>query len=275
MFSSLSNFQVSSIDQPPLFTNLSIELFLSDSDADTFDELHDAFLHASPDSIKDVLSVGCKWMYKIKTWSDGSMEHYKARLVAKGFTQEYQIDYEETFAPIAHPSLAHKEVYVKSPSGLKHPPNKVCRWKRDLYGLKQAPQAWFAKFSTTISEFGFTSSPHDTTLFIRKINHGMILLFLYVDDIIIIGDDILCIHDLKQFLSYKFEIKDLDVLSYFLGFEVNFSYDGYLLSQTKYASDLISKAGLVDSKTASTPLEPNVLLTLMDGSPLADLTHYK
>ena len=45
--------------------------------------------------------VGCKWIYKIKTHSDGFIEHYKAHLVAKGFTQEYEIDYEETFTPVA------------------------------------------------------------------------------------------------------------------------------------------------------------------------------
>ncbi|GKV11891.1 hypothetical protein SLEP1_g23109 [Rubroshorea leprosula] len=143
--------------------------------------------------------VGCKWVYKIKTRSDGSVEHYKARLVAKGFTQEYGIDYEETFAPVACPTsvcsliaiVAAKgwklfqmdvknaflngdlaeEVYMQPPLRLEHPPNKVCRLKRALYGLKQAPRAWFAKFSTTINQFGFTSNPHDMALFIHKTNH--------------------------------------------------------------------------------------------------------
>ena len=45
--------------------------------------------------------VGCKWIYKIKTCSDRSIERYKTHLVAKGFTKEYGIDYKETFTPVA------------------------------------------------------------------------------------------------------------------------------------------------------------------------------
>ena len=59
--------------------------------------------------------VGCKWIYKIKTCSDVSIEGYKARLVAKCFTQEYEINYEETFAPITRISFIHALLLLRYP----------------------------------------------------------------------------------------------------------------------------------------------------------------
>uniref|UniRef100_A0A2N9J1Q7 Reverse transcriptase Ty1/copia-type domain-containing protein n=1 Tax=Fagus sylvatica TaxID=28930 RepID=A0A2N9J1Q7_FAGSY len=153
--------------------------------------------------------------------SDGSIERYKARLVAKGYAQEYGIDYEETFAPVAPPSSFSNLQAIQTP-------DKVCLLRRALYGLKQAPRAWFAKFSSIVHQFGFSSSSHDTALFIRRSDKGMILLLLYVDDMIITGDDHSGISDFKRFLLHQqFEMKDLGPLSYFLGLEVSSSSDGY------------------------------------------------
>ena len=94
-----------------------------------------------------------------------------------------------------------KEVYMQPPPSYDHPPYQVCHLRKTLYGLKQAPQTWFAKFSSTVHQFGFQSSPHDHALLIRKTTWEYTLLLLYVDDMIIIGDDLLGISNLKSYLK--------------------------------------------------------------------------
>lgn len=91
----------------------------------------------------------------------------------------------------------HEEVYMIPPSGVSHNHGEVCKLKKALYGLKQAPRAWFEKFSTVIISLGFKSSEHDSALFTRFTNHGRIILSLYVDDMIITGDDFSGIDELK------------------------------------------------------------------------------
>ena len=83
-----------------------------------------------------------------------------------------------------------EEVYMQPPHSLSVESNKVCRLRRALYGLKQAPRAWFAKFSSTISHLGYMASHYDSALFLRRTDKGTILLLLYVDNMIITGDDL-------------------------------------------------------------------------------------
>ena len=167
------------------------------------------------------------------------------------------------------------EVHMRPPLGYDHPPNMVCRLRRALYGLKQAPRVWFSKFSSTICQFGFSSSSYDHARFVHCTNNGWIQLLLYVDDMIITGDDMNGISELKSFLSQHFEMKDLGNLSYFLGLEVSSNSDGYCLTQAKYATDLQSRAGFTDSKMAPTPIEANIIFIPTDGVPLKDPVLYR
>ena len=88
-----------------------------------------------------------------------------------------------------------------------------------------------------------------------------------MDDMIITGDDLSGIQELKDFLSQQFEMKDLGHLSYFFGLEITHSTDGLYITQAKYASDLLSQAGFTDSKTVDTPIELNAHLTPFGGKP--------
>ena len=75
-----------------------------------------------------------------------------------------------------------EEVYMQPSPGLSVESNKICRFQRALYGLKQVSRVWFAKFSSTIFRLGYTASPYDSALFLRRTDKGTILLLLYVDD---------------------------------------------------------------------------------------------
>ena len=95
------------------------------------------------------------------------------------------------------------------------------------------------------------------------------------DDMIITGDDMQGIQDLKHFLGHQFEMKDLDPVNYFLGLEVSSFADGYYLTQTKYTSDMISRANIIDSKIVDTPIEYNCRLNSQDDESLSDATLYR
>jgi hypothetical protein len=232
-------------------------------------------------------TVGCKWVFSIKYKADGSVERYKARLVAKGYTQTYGIDYQETFSPVAKLSTVRvllslaanldwplhqfdvknaflhgdleEEIYMDVPPGYmaNSEAKIVCKLQRTLYDLKQSPKAWFGRLNSAMRKYGFQQSNLDHTLFLKHHLGKVTALIVYVDDMIITGDDSEEIARLQEQLATEFEMKNLGGLKYFLGIEVARSKHGIFLSQRKYILDLLSEVGLLDCKPADTPIIQN------------------
>src|SRR6187200_855126 len=118
--------------------------------------------------------------------------------------------------------------------------DEVCKLKKSLYGLKQSPRAWFGRFTIAMKSYGFKQSNSDHTLFIKRKNKLVTCLIIYVDDMIITGNDEKEMTTLKEKLFTEFEMKNLGRLKYFLGIEVLRSKQGIFISQKKYVLDLLA-----------------------------------
>jgi hypothetical protein len=118
----------------------------------------------------------------------------------------------------------------------------VCKLKKSLYGLKQSLRASFEKFTQFMKKQEYTQRQADHTLFTKSDQNGMTtILIVYVDDIILTGNDEIEMERLKRNLEADFEIKDFGPLKYVLGMEVERSKKGVVVSQRIYVLDTRDK----------------------------------
>ncbi|RVW83853.1 Retrovirus-related Pol polyprotein from transposon TNT 1-94 [Vitis vinifera] len=231
-------------------------------------------------------AIGCKWVFKIKKDSLGNIKRYKGRLVAKGFTQNEGIDYKETFSPISKKDSLHiimtlvahfdlklqqmdvkttflngnleEEVYMKqlerfSSNGGEH---LVCKLKKSIYGLKQASCQWYLKFHDVISSFVFVENIMDQCIY-QKVNGSKIcFLVLYVDDILLATNNKGLLHEVKQFLSKNFDMKDMGDVTYVIGIEIQRDrFRGLLgLSQETYINKVLERFRMKDCSPSIAPI---------------------
>jgi hypothetical protein len=194
--------------------------------------------------------IGSKWVFKNKLNAEGKVEKYKYRLVAKGYSQVEGIDFGEIFSLVSklnsiifllfvsvafdfeveqmdvkkvflHGDL-EEEIYMKQAKGyaVKGKKELVRKLKKSLYGLKQSPGMWYQKIDTYMLGLGFTRSKEDHYVYFKLIGDHLIYLVLYVDDMLLIGNNKEIIQDVKTRLSSKFNMKDLGASNFILGMEI-------------------------------------------------------
>ncbi|KAJ9540760.1 hypothetical protein OSB04_027266 [Centaurea solstitialis] len=238
-------------------------------------------------------AVGRKWVFKKKTDMDGNVHTFKARLVAKGFTQTHGIDYDETFSPVAMLKSIRilmaisayfnyeiwqmdvktaflngkltEDVYMEQPEGFIDPknPNKVCKLLKSIYGLKQASRSWNLHFDERIKEFGFAKSEFEPCVYTKFSGSIVTFLVLYVDDILLIGNDVPTLQSVKTWLSKCFQMKDLGEAAYILGIKIYRNRSRRLigLSQSTYIDKILKRFRMDESKKGFIPMQHGIVLS--------------
>jgi hypothetical protein len=178
-------------------------------------------------------------------------------VVAFDFEVE-QMDVKTTFL---HGDL-EEEIYMKQPEGfvVKGKKELVCKMKKSLYGLKQSPRMWYKKFDTYMLGLGFTRSKEDHCVYFKLIGDHLIYLVLYVDDMLLIGNNKEIIQDVKTQLSSKFDMKDLGASNFILGMEIKRDRKKrkLWLNQRKYVETILQRFNMQECKPVKVPIHVGV-----------------
>ena len=240
---------------------------------------------------RDRRPIGCKWIFKRKLNTDGSISRYKARLVAKGYAQIYGVDYDETYAPVAKFTSIRailsigasldleihqmdvktaflngdliEDIYMDVPEGIDNvDPGSVCKLNRTLYGLKQSPRMWNKKIDDYLINQGFTRLDTDHSIYIRRHQQSLNIIAIYVDDLILLTDTIETMRKLKLELHNAFKMTDCGEIHHFLGLRVDRDRANrkLTLDQEHFVDQILNRFKMSDCNPVSTPLDPSVKL---------------
>ena len=177
-----------------------------------------------------------------------------AALVACHDLELHQMDVKTAFLN----DELEEEIYMKQPEGfvVQGHEDKVYKLNRVLYGLKQASRQWYRKFHQAIGEIGFVPNNADTCFYIKRSGSSYLYLSLYVDDILIAGDQLEAVNEIKQWLKSRFEMKDMGEAEYVLGIEITRDHPNRLLSLShrSYLETVLKWFDMAMCKPIDTPI---------------------
>jgi len=147
---------------------------------------------------------------------------------------------------------------------------------KSLYGLKQAQRAWYEKLTEHLLKLNFKHYDlDDATLFVKKVGKIVVYLVVYVDDLLMTGNNESYIASIKKELRKGFEITNLGYIHYFLGIEVTQHPKSIFLSQKKYIRDLLNRFCMTECNPLTILMEQNLKLTSIEGKEFEDATRYR
>ena len=171
--------------------------------------------------------------------------------------------------------VIEEEVYIENYPGFETHDKKTHVWRliKALYGLNKAPRAWYGRIDGFQTSLVFTNSKEDSKLYYKVVDEGLMILFLYVDDIFLTSEEkIIC--ECKKKLPNQFEIKDICTAHYFISLEVWEFHDDIFLNQRKYIVEILKRFGMLDCKENNTSMVINLKLLNDDASDRVDVTLY-
>ncbi|XP_075095193.1 uncharacterized protein LOC142173494 [Nicotiana tabacum] len=208
----------------------------------------------------------------------------------RGFNQKKGIDYFDTYSLVTkiatirtrvalatiHNLVIHQmdvktaflngdleeEIYMTQPEGfvIQGQENKVRKLKKSLYGLKRVPKQWYEKFNSTLVDNEFFVNASDTCVYSKMEGSDCVIIYLYVDDMLIFGPNMDIVNETKNLLSSTFEMKDHGEADNFLGIKIKRTANGFSLSKSHYIKKMLKRFDCFDVAPVRTPYDPSIHL---------------
>ncbi|GKB63162.1 retrovirus-related pol polyprotein from transposon TNT 1-94 [Tanacetum coccineum] len=205
-----------------------------------------------------VMIITLKWIFKVKLDEMRGVLKNKARLVASGYRKEEDIEYKESFAPLARLEAIH--IFIAYAAHMN-----MIVYQMDVK----------IAFSNGILHEEFSKGTVDPTLFTWKEGKDILLVQIYVDDIIFASTDLSLCETFYEIMCSKFKMSMMGKMSFFLGLQISQSPEGIFLNQSKYALEIIKKYGMETSDPMDTPMVEKSKLDEDPQGKEGDLTRYR